>query len=196
MKKCTFGNKKYVWVMMESGLSPFLSERRIDIPFTVNQKVMIGSLALPKLVKRDQPELANNVKFDGTNIDSVIIGDMDKIMKTEFKARWPGVVTRAAIGAVTKLAIQAEMNKKNGYAGLITSLASAALTQADTRYWQLMPSTWSLARYEVSGEHQIVVPYGQQGMEISVTTSPNQSSLVYIKQPTISAKPLIKVLSI
>ena len=195
LREGTFGQKKYVWILMETGLSPYLSERRIDIPFTIDGKLMVGSIALPELVERPNTLTPAHVTFDGVSIDSVVIGDMGKIMRTEFKARWPGVVTRAAIGAVTKLALQNEVNKRNAYAGMFASIMSAALTQADVRYWQMMPATWRLAKYEVTGNNQIQIPYGNGAIE-TVAVDSDASSLIYIKQPTIMAKPLVEVLGL
>jgi hypothetical protein len=189
----TFGDKKYVWILMETGMSPYLDDRRLDIPFPIDDKLLVASIALPKLVERSQNLSVNHIMFNSKPIQSDLIGDMNKIMQTEFKARWPSVVTRAAIGAVTKLGIQNEMNKKGGYAGLLTALASAVITQADTRYWQLMPGYWSLARYEINEGDELLIPYGNNGAFEAVNVNQDESSMIYLKQPTAMAKPLIKV---
>lgn len=183
------------WVVFEGGLSPVLRDKKFKTPWVIPTGIINISVALPEMVDRTTG-LANPRLFMGEEQLAITpLADMKKVMQTEFKHRWKGVVSRAFASAVTKGAVQATANE---HLGLIGNLAgwvySATTTKSDIRGWKSMPERWSVAKVDVSKDNVIRIPYGS-GLIKEVAVNP-QNSLIYIKQPSPMAEPLVQVLAL
>ncbi len=61
---------------------------------------------------------------------------MDNVIKTEFKKRFPGIVTESVLNTVVKTIAQQQLNKETGIVGGIAGALYQGLTnKADVRSW-------------------------------------------------------------
>ncbi|HSV27768.1 MAG TPA: hypothetical protein VLH60_07730, partial [Sedimentisphaerales bacterium] len=96
-----------VWVFFENGLGPVKQEYRIDLPlFLVTGEVYYAGIALPMLVKRQPAGERLTIYSQGRNHATQIVGDMDRVIQTEFAKDYPWILARALISAGVKAAAQ------------------------------------------------------------------------------------------
>lgn len=192
-KHTSLGKKlKNVWVVYETGASPRLKENRFNIPLPVDDQVVLISFALPEMVGSGNSFSGNPLTLNGKKLPTEKLASMEKVMRTEFKKRWPAVLSRASISAITKGLIQHQAGKENAMAGLFATIYTAASTKADTRMWQLMPNQWSVAKAPLISDSTLRIPYGKS-QTLDVAINAETSKVVFIKQPTSFAKPHVTV---
>jgi hypothetical protein len=116
------------------------------------------------------------------------MSDMGRVVRTEMKERFTGILTRAITSAVIKAALQREATKQFGLVGQIGAFAyAAATTQADLRSWQTVPDHWQAARIN-RPENGILTLLDANGETLGQVEIPQQPfTLVYVKRPTLSA---------
>lgn len=163
-----------VFVIFENGRGPSLVENLIEIPTGIF-RIYAGEdfrgtwyerdyLSLPQFVPGKRA--ANALRIDAGLANSHttdIIADMNSIAHYEFKARYPGVLTREVISAAIKgvgfgivKAVGDNMMKsddsKNVLAGALLSigsiLAKKELAQADDRAWKSIACNYQIARFK------------------------------------------------
>lgn len=195
VRKKSLGKKETnVWVIYEAGLSPSIKENRFDVPIPYDDGVIVLSFALPELVDNRGEFNGNTVYLGNKKLKMEALTSMEKLMRTEFKKRWPAVITRATISAFTKALLQHEAAKKGGAMGnILASVYSIASTKADTRMWELMPRSWKIAKKPLGKNKTLTIPYGNN-QKYTVDLMPKQSQIVYIKQPSNEAKPFVSVM--
>jgi hypothetical protein len=130
---------------------------------------------------------------NSSNIPFYQLTTMDKLVKTELKKRWPGIVTSQIIQAIAKAVIQYKAQKEGKNAGIAALLLTSAITGADTTIWKMTPNNWSVAKLDNSSENILEVRYANAVEKVEI---PQGSSIVYIKQPTAVAKPYIEILKL
>ncbi len=182
------------WVIFENGLGIRKEEKRIDIPINIpNAPVKYVGLAFPVLKETPAPFkylIASNGK---ENIKTKLISSMDIVVKSEFKKEFTGIITRAIISLAIKTAAQVVAKKKQGdLGGLIAGGLAWMTTKADTRIWCSLPKEFQVAKIAIpkSRNIQIKTEYGKQ---FSVDIPKCNNAIIYIKMPTINAKPLMEV---
>ncbi len=187
-----------VWVIFENGMGPVKEEFRIDIPlFGERDRVKYFGIALPKLVFRDQAHPYLSVTAADQNYTTEQVADMDRVIQTEFNKDFSGILTRAIISATSKAVAQYALEKKdNSSARLASFLVAAyqfATTAADVRIWTLLPKDFQVARFPMPADRQITInPSGGQSFQIEIP--PCKNSLIYVKIPFRSAKPVYDIL--
>lgn len=188
--------QKSVWIVYETGLSPELVERNFSFPVFTRHGVVNVAMSLPSLKPRRPYAWTMQPPIFGDNNPIALseITHMDRVMQTEFKKRWPALLTRSIASATTKAIMQDNLARELGPLGNILGFAmSAATTSADTRMWRSMPESWSVARLKATEIHSLTVKYGTSQYE-QINLPGDKNLLIYIKQPTTQAKPLIYML--
>ena len=179
-----------VWVVFENGLGPEKEELRIDLPlFVATSQVDYTAIALPKLVMRDAAYSELMVK-DGT--DHLLgrtssLASMDRVVQTEFKKKYPMVLTRAIVSTLVKTTIQYVAKKKMGdLAGLAAAIIQGATTSADVRIWTGLPKEFQMARISAPKDGKLVIetPGGQK---LPLEVPQGRNALVYVKIPQSDA---------
>lgn len=191
-----------VWVLVEHGRGPVLEERRMDLPIpTLTHGMIMVSFALPALVSRSNGDTAVpfGVQLDAATIQPLPMAEMDRVIQTEFKKRFPGIATRAVISATVKAVAQKAVTDQGGaYApvmNLFASVMTVATTAADTRMWRSMPGQFALARTTKSSKVPTLrVAAGTE--VVPVTIPPAGSHLVYIKSVAPGIAPVVEVINI
>jgi hypothetical protein len=181
----------YTWVIFMNGVGPIKKERRIDIPlFLFTSQVHYTGIALPTLKERGLAFANLQVKNKLYSATTKRVASMDRIIKTEFKKRFPAVVERAVARTAVQTIIQYELQKHAGYiGGIIGALYQAAFNRADTRIWEKLPKEFQVARVKSSENLQIVSSGGVKIADTPTTSEANYMVLVTI--PTQGTEPLV-----
>ncbi|GAA4650946.1 COG3014 family protein [Kistimonas scapharcae] len=185
--------KSTVWVVFENGLSVKKEEFRIDLPvFLLDNNVKYTGIALPKLVERNAAYPALQIGTFKTNS----LADMDKIIKAEFKERFPYILAKELGRATLKTVMQKQINDQNPMAGLVASAYQLASTSADIRMWSSLPKEFQLARLPKTADSLVIKA---EGMAVPVEVELGKNSrfdIVYVKAFSASQAPEVKVISI
>lgn len=209
LKSSTKSRKEhYVWIIFFNGLGPIKEELRIDIPlFLFTNDVAYTGIALPTLKIRKKAFEYLEIKVPGYNkIRTKTITSMDRIIKAEFKKRFPYIMQRALIRTVVQTVIQKQVNDKleKGMMGAgpfgyllakgITAGAQYMLTRADTRMWDSLPKEFQVARVPAKNSLLIYTPSGKLIKKVNINK--NKNHIIFINIPTSQSDPVVFVADI
>ncbi len=191
--------KNMVWVVFENGMGPIKEEIRIDLPlFVETNKVKYFGIALPQLAFREQAFPYLTVEGGDKSCKTEVVANMDRVVQTEFKKDFKGILTRAIISATSKAvaqyALSKQKNKGAGMASLLMAAYSFATTAADVRIWTTLPKNFQVARLDIPEDRIITIsPPDTQSFKIEIP--PCNNSLVYVKIPFHQAKPVYDIIT-
>jgi hypothetical protein len=192
-----------VWVFFENGIGPKKEEFRIDLPlFLFSDRIFYAGIALPKLVQRSFAAERLSIRMGENVIPTEIVGDMDRVIQTEFAKEYPWILTRAIISAGVKAASQyalARSGDKKDDSGMIAAAIGAALyswstTAADVRIWSALPKNFQVARVPMPADGKLAIR-SSQGRDFPVTLNPCRYGIVYIKMVSASCEPTIEIIT-
>jgi hypothetical protein len=196
-----------VWVILENGNGPTLSEVRIDIPIWLYtegrpNRPTLGAIALPKVengraVVRRLSVSTNQANGSDSTYQTELLADMGRVVNTEFQRSFNGILTRSLASAVVNMALQAEMSDRAGLLGAIAATAfTASTTHADLRIWRALPAEWNLVRFErpKSGHVQLTTEMNRELASLELPDWPY--TLIYLKQTGPTANPVIRVIDL
>ena len=175
------GNKKensFIWLIYENGEGVFTVEKRLDIPlFLVSRKVLYTSISLPSLKQRS--ESYEYLQIDGKQTQEIC--SMDNIIKTEFKKRFPFILSKAILNSLTKTLAQYEFQRNGDLLGTFLSIAYQGLTtKADVRSWGNLPKLFESKRIELNGE-PVIIRDDKGNMIKSISIPKGKDAIIYIK---------------
>lgn len=188
-------SKNTVWVVFENGLSAVKEEKRIDVPVFLFSKeagknVAYTGIALPKM--KDRSVSQNSIKINGHPTQT--ISDMNKIIKAEFSAEFPYILTREVTRAVVKTVIQKQVADSDGLLGGLTAFAQAATTSADIRMQTTLPENIQITRFHKTGDTLKVEGLGETfNVEL---TDEHRNHIVYIKSVSAMSKPTVQIIGL
>lgn len=137
-----------VVVCFEAGLVPPLEEVKFSLPASGR----LYSLAFP--IYRDfgatQPPLAVTPAVPARTFTTATILETRSLAVKSLQERMPGILTRGLLGAAAKGEVQKKAEKEWGFlGGLLTGLASVAVTNSDRRSWQSLPAEVQVTRFHL-----------------------------------------------
>lgn len=197
-------NKKIpstVWVVYEDGLISEVDTQHFAIPFKIGAGIKLAHMALPKIVPLSTAypnlQIANNNK----NIASTqSIVDMDRVMKTEFKNRFPMEVTKAVawmtVNLIAQEAAQQALGEDQQALGAVAALAMGAVSNpVETRTWSSLPKDIQIARFSMPKDRklQLLDNTGKPIAEEIVIDKEIKQALVYVRVPTQNARAAVSV---
>jgi len=188
-----------VWVIFENGLGPTKKEIRLDLPlFLVTREVKYVGIALPKLEFRAQAFHSLWIKAGRANYQTLPVADMDRVVQTEFKKDFKGILTRAIISATIKAAAQYAMENQNSSGGSLSSVFMAvysfATTAADVRIWTTLPKDFQVARFGIPQDRLIQIhPSG--GTPFNVKIPDCNNAIVYVRIPFAQSVPIYDLIT-
>ena len=191
--------KDTVWVIFENGMGPVKEEFRIDIPlFIASDDVQYFGIALPRLIFREQAYPYLSIKAGGNNYNTQIVGDMDRIVQTEFSKDFKGILTRAIISATAKVVAQYALRKKDNSSPQIVSLLatiySYATTAADVRIWTTLPKNFQVARLPIPPDRLITIePPGGESFPVEIPACKN--AFVYVRIPQKQTRQVLDLIT-
>ena len=183
-----------VWVVFENGLSAHKEEFRIDLPIIFsNQNVIYTGVALPKLVERGIAY--THVSANG--VSSEVVGDMDRIIKAEFKEEYNYILMKELVRAAAKTVAQNQLGNANPYLGMGMGMLQAATTAADIRMWSTLPKEFQVARVKrpENGIVALTAPETNRVMNVEIT-SESRFNIIYVKAVSQYHEPIVEVISI
>lgn len=189
-----------VWVVYENGLIAEIDKQHFVIPFVINGRVKVAHMALPKMVPLASAYPEIQVQAGKKKITTQSIVDMDRVMKTEFKNRYPAEVAKAVIWMTVNLiaqeAAQRAIGDDNKGWGDLAAIAIGSLSNpVETRTWSSLPKDIQIARFAMPKGRKIQI-FDNTGKaispEISIAKDIKQA-LVFVRIPTINAVPAVYV---
>jgi len=186
-----------VWVIFENGLGPVKEEFRIDLPlFIATNNVRYVGIALPKLVFRQAASPYLEIKTDSATAKTQLIADIDRVIQTEFKKDFKGILTRAIISTTAKAVTQyaLEQNSNSSLAAVAMAIYSFASTAADVRIWTALPKNIQTARLPMPENGDLTIS-GPSLAPISVEITDCNYAIVYVRMITASHQPSIEIMT-
>ena len=190
--------KHYTWVIFLNGEGPVKKEIRIDIPlFLISNKINYTGIALPTLKMRSKAYKNLKISNQKRSVFTKTITSMDRIVKTEFKKRFPTIVTRALFRTITQTVLQKQINDKankmgSATLGFLTKFAGTAyqviMNRADTRIWDRLPKEFQVAR--IKTRRKISIFAGDKKIS-DIKTNPHKNYIIFVKIPKKETKPII-----
>jgi hypothetical protein len=91
------------------------------------------------------------VKTGSATSKTQLVADMDRVIQTEFKKDFQGILTRAIISTTTKAVAQYALEKNNNssWAAVAMAVYSLVTTAADVRIWTALPKDIQVARLPI-----------------------------------------------
>ena len=125
-----------------------------------------------------------------------MVANMDRVIQTEFKKDFQGILTRAIISATAKAVAQYATQKNEDssaqLASLLVAAYSYATTAADVRVWTTLPKNFQVARFAIPENRKIyIAPAGLESFDIEIPACKN--ALIYIRIPYRQAKPVFDI---
>ena len=185
------------WVLYESGQGPIKVEQQIQLPigfrYDGTHTIYTGfaypvlryrSGAGPALQLRSEDDVPRRVQP---------LSNMDAVISTEFSQQLPRIVTRAVAASVARTAIQYQLQRQFGdFAGFLGLIYQLYSTQADTRIWSSLPKQFDVLRLEHEPGGSVTLDWAGQARDIELPDS--RFVLIWVRQPTTSATPMIEVI--
>jgi hypothetical protein len=168
-----------VVVCYETGLVPEMEEVKINL-FAENK---LYSLAFP--IYRDfgtaQPLLS--IFTPGRTYMTSAILDTRALAVKALQERMPGILTRGLLGAIAKGAVQQKAEDNFGFfGGLISKVATAAVTSADRRSWLSLPAEVQIAKFNLGvGSNQLELRAAGVAQTVALNVTPGSHSFVLVR---------------
>jgi len=136
-----------VLFVIEAGNAPARQSKRITFPIPTRKGLIIVPVAYPVIEPNKSPFTLTAISVGDKAYPAALITDFNVMARRALKDEMPGIQLRAAIRAITKGAIQAVLNEKGGWVGLIGNIA-AVVTEpnADDRMWRTLPERVFIVR--------------------------------------------------
>ena len=138
--------KNTVWVFIEDGFAPKLTEHRTSLPLLMSNGLSWVTIATSQPILLD-----GTTKIDGAKQ----IANVDAMFMTEYNEYHTNEVLRAFTSAAGRTALQTTMYNSNSDAapllGLLSLIYSEATTNAEVRTWATLPKTISVLRATNNG---------------------------------------------
>lgn len=187
--------KPTVWVFFENGLGPLKEEVRLDLPlFIATEKVRYIGVALPQLVFRPAAAVQLDIWADGTTWTTEVVGDMDRVIKTEFDKEFDTILLRAVLSTIAKAAAQYVLEENNAKAAaIVAAVFHFVTTTADVRIWSALPKNFQVARLDRPADGWLDI--SASGRSVQTVQLPDCThAIVYVKIVSSAAVPIIEVI--
>ncbi len=186
----------FVWIIYENGLAPKKEEYRINVPmYLVSDDIVYTGIALPKMVVRDRATKDLAVETGGRIVArTATVADMDRVILTEFRYKYPDIVARAVFSALFKTYLQYRMGKEDSLLGLAASIYQMATTRADTRVWGSLPKEFQVARIRMPEDRLVVLHAGSRRIRVKIDPEA-KDAIIYVRIPAATAKPAYGVIN-
>jgi hypothetical protein len=204
-----------VWVIVENGLSPRLSDIRVNVPLTLPSVHGNGYAALPIMLSFSFPRLLpGRSNYEGFRVDiagrnsslySEVLCNVDAVSRAEYNKTIAYTIareiSRGLIKAVAQYAANAAVENQDGLlrAGvwLAGAIGTVATTGADTRQWTTLPKDIHLLTFNMPQDRTFRFGPSNGGGNVTVTIPPGKNAIVYFRIPTtFSRAPLPRIITL
>ncbi|MFA5291632.1 MAG: hypothetical protein WC496_01210 [Phycisphaerae bacterium] len=190
--------KNTVWVIFENGLGPIKDEFRIDLPlFIATNRVLYAGIALPKLEYRDDAFSYLQIQADGATYSTQVVGNMDRVINSEFKKDFDAALIREIISTTAKVVAQYALTNQNSkgsdISAILLAVYSFATNAADVRIWTSLPKNFQAVKFPMPQNKLLrITDSGSESFDIAMPDCNNV--LVYIKIIQQNSKPVFYVI--
>ena len=188
-----------VWVVHEDGTGPYLAEFRFDLPIFTGDGVLVVSTALPEFHAGAPAAGSLQIYAEEREHRTEPLLNVDRYAATEFQAGYDSVVLKAVAGTVIRSLIQLEIQRQSREHGGVVSLlnvvapiASAVVTQADTRIWRALPQSIGVASLERPRDGRMRISAGR-GAARELILPPGRFVVVVVKTIRPDVPPAVHV---
>lgn len=183
-------------------MGPHLEQFRFDLPvFLDRDRFLLISLAVPDLRAGRPASAPLRIRAGGEEYRTETLLDVDRYAATEFRAGYDAVVGKAVAGAVIRTLLQVAIQNETrdsgvlgDIIGVVAPVASAAVTQADTRIWRALPHSIGIASLPRPADGRMRVAAG--GAEVDVALPDGRFVLVQVKTIVRNAPPAVRAAAI
>ena len=170
--------ENYAWVIYENGQGMVKDEIRIDIPlFLFTSNAYYTGIALPKITERTNSY--KHLNINGKKTTQVC--NMDNVIKTEFKKRFPMIVTEAVLNTVIKTVAQKQLKDKGGIVGgIVGSLYQGLTNKSDVRSWTALPKEFQSTRVTLNNK-PIKIKDDKGNLIQSINIPNGKNALIYVR---------------
>lgn len=168
------------------------SKRENSISVWVPSLDQAVSLALPHYPPSNYLKKPFNLHIAGQQHRTETLEDMESLMREDLDDESALIYSMTLARMVSKYGLVKNASKQNGSLGLLMNIAAMLSESADTRSWNMLPSTIQLARFSVpEGRYSLPLPHystSQQveRVETKLTISTGDKIVLFI--PDISQK--------
>ena len=190
-----------VWIVHEDGIGPYLNEYRLEFPVFTLDGVIIAGIALPEFVEGSTALGGLAISADGRHYWTEPLLSVDRYAATEFRAGYDAIVAKAVGSAIVRTIAQAiaqrEARDQGGLFAVVasigTTIAATAFNRADTRIWQALPHTITVASVPRPSDDRLLIaaPNGQTIYDD--TLPPGRFVLIAVKTVQPQATPVVHV---
>ncbi len=182
-------NRHYLWIVFADGEGPKKVEKRFDIPlFLITKGVYYTGIALPSFKENPAAYRYLNITNGNKTVQTKQVASMDKVIKTEFKKRFPTIMTRAIIRTVTQTMIQYQLKERGGLmGGILGAVYQGVMNRADTRQWRMLPKDFQVARIEIQNPKvSIFSPKNKKIVDLNL--NPKKNYILFLRIPARNSK--------
>lgn len=164
-----------VWVFIEDGFAPKLTEQRISLPVATKGGATFVTIAISK------PQfLESYTKIDGTEN----LADVDAMFMTEYTEYRTNDALRAFTSTVSRVALQSSLynshSKNAPLLGLMSTIYSEFTNSAEVRTWATLPKTISVLRMPNNKSGLIELRSNGNVIE-TISIGTNGNYLIYVR---------------
>ena len=190
-----------VFVFFETGLAPRQEEMKITVPLPPVTKWFPSAwgVAYPRLVANPDyvPHLFVTTSGQSRAPTEPLV-NFDAIVQQSFDDAWPGVIARQITQSIVTTVINAALNYagnkaaekiNNGWIRIIvqiftwggTAALSYAMTEADTRSWELLPKQVQVARFDIPADRELTLSLPNSAWRETLTLGDGDVLGVWVK---------------
>ena len=190
-----------VYVLVETGMGPWLDEFRLDIPLFIRGLPYVGA-AFPVLKFKEGAASGFTARAGGAGYPSSVLTDMDKVVAGDFNRRLPAIITMTIVSSATKAIAtylaQRAVYEQNPDAAWVVAIAGAlyqvATNNADLRVWLTLPKQVLYARFPAPPDGQIEIELGDGQRIGPLETESNGATIVHVRTPRMGAVPAVRTM--
>ena len=163
-----------VWIVHEDGTGPYFEQVRFDLPvFLDEDRVVLVSMALPDFRHGRPASSSLQISVGENDYQTETLLNVDRYAATEFRAGYNALVGKAVAGTVIRTLLQIAVQEETRDTGALGSIvgffapiASAEVTQAETRIWRAMPHSIGIASLPRPSEGRIQMKASDQTVDV------------------------------
>ncbi len=152
------------------------------------------SIAIPHYPPAKYSPRHLKLNVAGQHIATSPLEDIDALVREDLADRMPGIIATTTARAVAKYYAVKEAGKQNSWVGIVANIATVLSEVADTRSWNMLPSSFQVARFTVPAgtvvsinglpreAHSDQLESASSGATIVIIASSLRDSLYYYQQ--------------
>jgi len=190
-----------VYVIVETGMGPWLEEFRLDIPLFTRGLPYVGA-AFPVLRFKDGAVTGFTARAGGAAYPSSLLTDMDRVVGDDFNRRLPAIITMTIVSSATKAIAtylaQRAVAEQNPDAAWIVAIVGAlyqvATNSADLRIWLTLPKQVLYARFPAPADGAVEIELGDGQRIGPISTESNGATIVHVRTPRMGVQPVVRTM--